>query len=131
MTPDYRRMLRDLADGTLDPAGFSHRHHIGIAYEALRSGDFFDAAHKVAAGIRALTERAGMPDKFNATVTWAFLSLIAERMRTTSHADADDFIRRNPDLGSATALIPWYSKHRLASELARSVALLPDKPVSA
>ncbi len=128
MTPDYRQALRDLTCGTLDPADFSHRHHIGVAYEALQQGDFFDAARQVAAGIRALTERAGVPDKFNTTVTWAFLSLIAERMRTTAHADAADFIRRNPDLGSGAALDPWYSKPRLSSALARSIALLPDKP---
>lgn len=130
MTPDHGRTLRSLMDGTLAPADFGHRDHVGVAYEALRQGDFFDAACRVASGIRSLTERAGVPGKFNATITWAFLSLIAERMGTTEHTDAEDFIRRNPDLGNGSALSPWYSRARLTSDLARSVALLPDRPVA-
>ena len=128
MTPDYRRTLRHLADGTLDPAAFGHRDHVGVAYEALRQGDFFEATGRVAAGIRTLAERAGAPEKFNATITWAFMSLIAERMLTSDCADADDFIRDNPDLSDGSVLARWYSKQRLTSDLARAVALLPDRP---
>ena len=128
MTPDYRRTLRRLTDGTLDPAAFGHRDHVGVAYEALQQGDFFEATGRVAAGIRALAARAGAPDKFNATITWAFMSLIAERMLTSDCAGAEDFIRRNPDLSDGSVLARWYSKRRLTSDHARAVALLPDIP---
>ena len=128
MHPDYREKLRRLTDGSLAPADFSHADHIGVAYEALSANDFFAAAEMIASAIRALTERAGVPGKFNATITLAFLSLIAERMATTDHTDAASFIERNADLASGAALAPWYSKRRLSSDLARSVALLPDRP---
>lgn len=128
MSPDYFGKLRALGTGTLDPGEFSHLDHIGVAYEALSRHDFFEAASGVASGIRGLAEKAGAPDKFNATITWAYLSLIAERMRTTEHSGAADFIARNPDLADRGVLSPWYSKGRLTSDLARSTVLLPDQP---
>ena len=53
---------------------------------------------------RCRPDRAGVPDKFNATMTWAYMSLIAERMRTTEHQSAEEFIDRNPDIASSAAL---------------------------
>ena len=130
MPTDYSSMLRDLTSGTLAPEGFSHADHVGVAYEALSRSDFFDAAAQIATGLRTLAHRAGVPGKFNATITWAFLSLIAERMARTGHRDAADFLRRNPDLTDRGALRLPYSAERLASDLARSVALLPDQPTT-
>ena len=127
MSDGYRSKLIKLVENELDPAEFAHRDHIGVAYEALASHDFGEAVHRVYAGIKALADRAGAPEKANATITWAFMSLIAERMNTTSHADAEDFIANNPDLCRADALAPWYSLERIRSDLARSVALLPDR----
>ena len=129
MPTDYGAMLRDLTSGTLSPDGFDHTDHVGVAFEALSRSDFFSAAAQIASGLRALAQRAGVPDKFNATVTWAFLSLIAERMGCSDHRDAADFIRRNPDLTERGALCLPYSAERLSSDLARSVALLPDQPL--
>lgn len=126
MTASYAEKLDALERGTLDPRAFTHRDHIGVAYTALTQGDCFSAAARVAHGIRQMAVRAGEPEKFNATITWAFVSLIAERMATTTHDGADDFIRRNPDLARRSALAPWYSERHLRSDLARSVVLLPD-----
>ena len=130
MAPDYFGKLQRMVAGTLDPGEFGHLDHVGVAYEALARHEFYDAAGIIASGIRNLAERAGAPDKFHATITWAFLSLIAERMQTTEHDSAADFIRRNPDIGNGSALAPWYTDQRLKSDLARSIALLPDIPQS-
>ena len=126
MSSSYFGKLQALTAGTLDPVEFRHLEHIGVAYEALSRHDFFEAASCLAAGIRGLAEKAGAPDKFNATITFAYLSLIAERMRVTEHRDAEDFIQRNPDITGPGALAPWYSKQRLTSDIARSTVLLPD-----
>lgn len=123
--------LEALTSGNLDPDNFRHRDHIGVAYEALSRHDFFEAAARVASSIRKMAEMAGAPEKFNATITWAFLCLIAERMATTAHRDAEDFIAQNPDLTSGNVLKPWYSDQRLKSNLARSVVLLPDRALAA
>jgi hypothetical protein len=122
----YFDKLTRLTGGTLAPGDFNHLDHVGVAYEALCRHDFFHAAAHVASGLRGLAGRAGAPQKFNATITWAFMSLIAERMVMADYRDAKDFIERNPGLGRSTALAPWYSKERLNSAPARSIALLPD-----
>jgi hypothetical protein len=57
----------------------------------------------------------------------AFVSLIAERMQTSPHDNAADFLRRNTDLTGPAALAPWYSRERITSPMARSIALLPDR----
>ncbi len=130
MKPDYFRKLQRLCSGTLDPCEFRHLDHIGVAYEALSRHDFFEAASELAAGIRRLAAKAGARGAFNATLTWAYLSLIAERMQTTEHRSAEDFIERNPDIADRAVLAAFYSRQRLTSDLARSTVLLPDHPVN-
>ena len=128
MSARTQELARSFEARELDPGAFPHRDHVGVAYEMLRSYDFMEASARYAEGLRVLAARAGAPDKFNATITLAFLSLIAERMRTTEHADYDGFIVRNPDLLSKDVLQKWYAPARLRSDLARSVFLLPDPP---
>mgnify|MGYP001818094783 CR=1 FL=1 len=120
------KTLAALLDGTLDAEKFSHRDHVIVAYEALEGADFFTALGLVVGGIARLAASGGAAQKFNATITFAFVSLIAERMATTDHADAEDFMRCNPDLLTGTPLRRHYSSTRLASDLSRQVALLPD-----
>ena len=123
---DYARQLNDLIDGTLDAGGFRHVDHIGVAYEALDRNGFFDALHIVATGIDRAAARAGATDKFNATITAAFMSIIAERMEKGAYDGAQDFIDRNPDLVAGKPLMGFYSRERLVSEQARRVVLMPD-----
>lgn len=118
--------LAALDAGTLDPAAFTHRDHVLAAWEALRQEEFFAAADRFATGLRLLTERAGVPEKYSATVTLAFLSLIAERMEGVG-GDPDAFLAANPDILSGDALSARYSAERLAAPRGRRVALLPDR----
>lgn len=120
----YRDLLAQLKAQTLDPDGFSHRDHVGVAYEALKQHDFFTACKTYADGLIALTKAAGVPEKYNATVTLAFMSLIAERMQGTD-GDADAFINANPDFLDKNFLRRKYPAARLSSPLARKVGLLP------
>ena len=128
MSARTQELARSFEARSLDAAAFSHRDHVGVAYEMLRSYDFMEASARYAEGLRFLAMSAGVPDKFNATITLAFLSLIAERMRTTEHTDYDGFISQNRDLLSTDILQKWYAPERLRSDLARSVFLLPDPP---
>lgn len=118
--------VRAFKTGEIDPAGFGHLDHVRVAYELLSRQDFFDAASDYAAGIRCIAIKAGVPQKFNATITLAYLSLIAERMGSVAHVDCDDFVTRNPDLLAMEALGKLYSRDRLQSDLARTSFLLPD-----
>ena len=126
MTSDYADLTRSFEAHDLDNSTFRHLDHVGVAYEMLRLHDFVEATSRYAENIRSIAAKAGAPDKFNATITFAFMSLIAERMVTTEHKDYDDFIARNPDLKSKDVLEKWYSPERLHSASARRVFLLPD-----
>lgn len=119
--------LAALDDGALDPASFSHRDHVALAYEALRQDEFFAAAARIARGLRALAARAEVPEKFSATVTLAFLCLIAERMAESRADSAEAFLAANPDLLTGAPLARFYSPSRLADPRARGIALLPDR----
>ncbi len=127
MTDRYAALLADMRADTLHSCDFGHADHIGVAFQALEEAPFFEALALFARGIQGAAARAGAADKFNATVTLGFLSLIAERRATGAYRDAQDFIQRNPDLCRKGALDRWYSPARLGTALARSVALLPDR----
>ena len=123
---DYLTTLHRLIDGTLDPNSFDHKDHVGVAFEAMARHEFFEAVHLLADGLRGLAARAGVPEKFNATVTMAYLSLIGERMHQGDYPDANAFLRENPDLTEKGVLKPWYTKDRLGAALSKKVAVLPD-----
>lgn len=126
MTDDrYEALLLALKAGTLNPAGFSHRDHVGVAVAALRRHPFFEAMLIVANGLQRVTQRAGAPEKFNATITMASMSLIAERLEGDDGAPIDAFIDRHPDLLSTALMRDAYRGGRLTSDLARRVGLLP------
>ena len=122
----YARQLDELVAATLDASAFRHVDHIGVAYEALMQHSYFDALHLVATGIDRVATKAGATDKFNATITGAFMSLIAERMEARACYNVQEFIDRNPDLTTGAPLKMLYSPARLTSDQARRVALLPD-----
>jgi len=112
--------------GILDPGGFSHRDHVATAFAALERFEFFKAAQVYADGLRALTIRAGVPEKFNATVTLTLLSVIAEKM-SAGYENADALLSVHPDLLNPGLIGDWYSKDRMTCDLARRVALMPDR----
>ena len=128
MNARYAELTRSFEARDLDASAFRHRDHVGVAYQMLQSYDFVDATVKYAENIKSIAAKAGVAGKFNATITFAFLSLIAERMGTTEHSNYDDFISQNQDLMSKDILAKWYSPERLRSDLARNVFLMPDTP---
>lgn len=126
MSLDAAALLRGFEAGTLDPTTFYHREHVAVAFALLGRHPFLDALTRYADGVRGLAERAGHPEKFNVTITVAFMSLIAERMAECPDATFDAFERRSADLLSRSALQSRYSRRRLRSNLARRQFLLPD-----
>lgn len=123
---DCAKLYDALTNGTLDAASFRHTDHIGVAHQALTRAGFFEAVTTVANGIAATAQRAGADGKFNATITFAYMSLIAERMDRMPGLSTRDFIAANPDLASGQAVRQLYSAKRLSSDTARQIALLPD-----
>lgn len=127
----YQEMARALVDGTLSPKGFDHRAHVAVAHVILSSHEVFEAAALFASGLRAVTRAAGVPEKFNATVTFAFISLIAARMEGHEGESAEAFLARNPDLLDMGVLDRLYPDGAWKSELGRRVPLLPGQAAMA
>ena len=76
--------------------------------------------------IKAIAEKHGAPEKYNATITFAFMSIVAERKAKCEHATFVDFLSNNKDLLERSLLESWYSQHRLTSAIAKQQFLLPD-----
>lgn len=124
------KLLASFEAESIEPSTFGHRDHVVVAFDLLRRDDFVTAAAKYAACIRGMAEKAGAPEKFNATITLAFMSLIAERMHAGDYSDFASFEAANTDLASKDVLSRWYSKDRLTSPQARRQFLLPDLPAA-
>ncbi len=122
--------MTDLADEflalELDVAKFNHRAHVQVAFDLLRRYTFIEATTLYTDRLVKVTRQIGLPEKFNMTVTVAFMGLIAERAEETSTDNFADFIALNPDLLDGDILTRWYSKERMSLPLSRSVFLLPD-----
>lgn len=123
----YKDMLIAMDNGALSPSDFSHKAHIGVAFEALKQDEFFTASKRIADGLKRLTIKAGVPEKFHATITQAYMSAIAQRMHNQGNIDAGEFLEQNADLLSGAFFKELYSESCLASPLAREIALLPDR----
>jgi hypothetical protein len=109
------------------PGGaFRHREHVHLAYIAVqRYGT--DAAEKVAGWIRHLAASQGAPQKFHATVTRAWVEIVAHHMMASPPAaDFATFAARYPALLDKRLLTRHYSSRALASPAARTGWLEPD-----
>lgn len=103
--------LQEFLAGRTDPAIFDHAAHIAMARRLLDGHDFLQAALLYDGALRAITERAGAPQKRSLTKTLAFLSLIAEEGKAPP----------------GRALEAWYSPERLADPRSREIFLMPDR----
>ena len=110
--------------GLLDPAAFSHRDHLRVAFLLLRRHRFTTAAERMSTGLRRMLDRVGQPDAYHETVTVAFLALVAERL-DGAPADFDAWLARHPELLDRGALLRVYTRERLASPATRLTFLLP------
>jgi hypothetical protein len=125
MPDDVGAELAALEAGRRDPAAFPHAEHVRLAFEMLARHEFDDALARYATGLRRLSERAGTPERYHATITVAFLALVAERRARTGAATWDAFVAAAPDLLDVRCLERWYPRELLGSDVARRTFVLP------
>ncbi|MGI9400604.1 MAG: hypothetical protein ACR2O0_05070 [Rhizobiaceae bacterium] len=109
----------------IDNSTFRHKQHLQVAFELLGKYDFVEATSIYAQGIRTIATKAGAPQKFNTTVTFAFMSLIAERLKEFTGDDFEAFLEGNSDLMSKDILENWYAPEQLFSDTARDIFPMP------
>jgi uncharacterized Zn finger protein len=109
---------------------FHHADHVRVAFAYLCRYPATEALEKFSTALRRFAEAQGKPKLYHETITWAYLLLIRERMARGGTAQAwDEFARENSDLlaWKPGILAHYYRQETLASELARTTFIFPDK----
>ena len=78
--------------------------------------------------LRQLTLALGVPNKFHATMTWAYLVLLREAIDRSPSKTFDELLAQQPVLlDRHAALAPFYERAELDSEEARRSFVLPRR----
>lgn len=87
------------------------------------------AMERFSDALRNFAARNGKPELYHATITWAYLLLIQERMaRGGKNQSWEEFARANGDLlePHKELLRKYYRAETMASPLARATFVFPD-----
>ena len=112
--------------GDRDGDPFGHRDHVELAWAFHRALPFDEAAPRTARALRRFAAARGAPASYHATLTWAFLSLVAERLEAPGARalSFDRFAADNRDLFDKELVARRYGL-RLDDPAARRTFLLP------
>ena len=105
---------------------FDHRAHVHVTWLAVRAAGMPGAITLVADGLRRTARYAGAPQKYHATVSRAWVELVAHHTGQDPAADFDTFAARNPALLDKRLLTRFYRSTTLAGAAARSGWVEPD-----
>jgi hypothetical protein len=105
---------------------FGHRQHVHLTWLAVRRYGTDAATGLVCNGIQRTARYAGAPQKFNATVSRAWVELVGHHADQTDTADFDRFVQQNPALLDKKLLTRFYRPSTLAGQPARTDWVEPD-----
>lgn len=116
-------------DGSLEPAKFSHRVHLSLAWHYLQRDGFPEGAMQFRNHLQRYVAKVGAHGKYHETISWAYLVLLNEELclRSPPGESFDAMIQRRPDLLDHRngAVARRYSVAQLESPEARRVFMLP------
>ncbi|OIJ64022.1 hypothetical protein WN71_031605 [Streptomyces mangrovisoli] len=105
---------------------FGHRQHVHLTWLAVRRYGTGAAVDLVSDGIRRTARYAGAPQKYNATVSRAWVELVGHHADQSDAGDFDAFAGRNPALFDKRLLTRFYRSSTLAGDTARTGWVEPD-----
>ncbi|GHF12635.1 hypothetical protein GCM10017044_03250 [Kordiimonas sediminis] len=126
MGADFMEAFEDM---TLALESFSHEQHVRLAYVYLEAMPLARAVEAYTTGLKALTVKHGLTDKYHETISWFFMVLINERMERAGGYDSfAAFKSDNPDLFEKDSGIlgRYYPPDVLTTDYARRVFILPS-----
>jgi hypothetical protein len=97
-----------------------------LTWLAVRRCGTAAAVDLISEGIKSTARYAGVPQKYNATVSRAWVELTAYHMGEAPGESFDELVHRNPGLLDKRLLTRFYNSHTLASPAARSGWVEPD-----
>jgi hypothetical protein len=104
---------------------FGHRQHVHLTWLAVRRHGVAEAIDLVSSGIQGVARYHGAPQKYNATVSRAWVELVGYHA-ADGFDDFDSFIGTNPALLDKRLLGLHYRSSTLASQAARTGWCEPD-----
>jgi hypothetical protein len=105
---------------------FGHREHLQLTWLAVRRCGTAGAVELISDGIRRTARYAGVPQKYNATVSQAWVELTAYHMAEAPDESFEELLGRNPGLLDKRLLTRFYHSRTLASPAARTGWVEPD-----
>jgi hypothetical protein len=105
---------------------FGHRQHIQLTWLAVRRYGTIPAIDLVSDGIQNVARYQGAPQKYNATVSRAWVELVGHHAKRSHAADFDAFAEQNNALLDKKLLTRFYRSSTLASGAARTGWIEPD-----
>jgi hypothetical protein len=120
-------LVKAFETASVDPAAFHHREHLYVAWCYLRVLSPEDALARYVHHLRNLAAALGVPHKFHATITWAYLVLLYDAMEGSPGASFEELVEKNPALFDhrAGTLYEYYQREQLDSAEARRRFVLP------
>jgi hypothetical protein len=106
---------------------FGHREHVHLTWLAVRRHGTAEAIRVVSVGIRTTARYAGHPQKYNATVSRAWVELVAFHLAQRPASSFDNFVAGTPDLLDKRLLARFYHPATLATRAARVGWVAPDR----
>jgi hypothetical protein len=122
-------IIHQFETGKVPPESFHHADHVRLAFAYLRQYAPLTALDKFSRALRQFATNLGKADRYNETITYAYLFLIREKMAQSAEMEWEEFARQNPDLlvWKDGILNRYYQQETLKSDFARRIFVFPDK----
>ena len=129
MAPEDIALLAGFEDGSLPVDRFHHAQHVQVAWLFVRRHGMPDAIGVFSSALKRFAIAKGVPNLYHATITWAYLLIIAERQARGPADTWENFRAANPDLlaWKPSVLDRYYTAETLWSGLAKATFVMPDK----
>lgn len=122
MNDGFAALLAEVGGGR-----FGHRQHVHLTWLAVRRYGMPAAIDIVSRGLQHTARYAGAPQKYHATMSRAWVELVAHHVRYSRATEFDAFVAQNPALLDKRLLARFYRPATLAARAARAGWVEPDR----
>lgn len=106
---------------------FGHREHVHLTWLAVRRYGMPAAIEVVSDGLLSTARYSDAPQKYHATMSRAWVELVAHHVEHSPAADFDAFASANRALLDKRLLARFYNSSTLAAATARTTWVEPDR----
>ena len=126
---DNQSLIREFLAHRIEPAGFDHVAHVRVAWLLLEQFPFEQALQEFEAGAMDLATRAGVPEKYHATITLTLMQIIAADRYGRVWLSWQDYCDSRPAVlnDAKSLLLRYYSPGLIFGETARLQWCKPDR----